>query len=74
MPEGMMLPKKFWPKPGLDARAEAETLRASLHIFAAHAGPVADHPMFGPLTYAEWNRMHTIHCAHHLSFVQPNGA
>ncbi|MDR3636740.1 MAG: DUF1569 domain-containing protein [Isosphaeraceae bacterium] len=73
MREGIKLPEKFLPKPDLDARAEAEALRASLRLFAAHTGPVADHPMFGPMTHAEWGRLHCIHCAHHLSFVQRNG-
>ena len=40
--------------------------------FPGAAGPVAVHPFFGPLTHAEWCRLHTIHCAHHLSFVLPS--
>ena len=74
MRPGIKLPEKFLPKPGLDARAEAEALRAAVAIFTAHTGPVADHPMFGPMTHAEWTRLHCIHCAHHLSFAHPNRA
>jgi hypothetical protein len=74
MRPGVKLPERFLPKPGLDDRAEAEALRAALGIFRAHSGPVADHPMFGPMTLADWTRLHCIHCAHHLSFVSPNGA
>ena len=47
MPEGLKLPEVVLPKPGLDARAEAEALRAALRLFAAHTGPMADHPFFG---------------------------
>lgn len=72
MDEGIKLPENALPKPGLDARAEAEALRATIGIFKAHAGPFVDHPMFGPLTRDEWMRLHMIHCAHHLSFVWPN--
>jgi hypothetical protein len=71
MREGIKLPENFLPKPGLDARAEAEALRAALQKYSAHAGPVADHPMFDRLSRDEWTRLHCIHCAHHLSFLHP---
>lgn len=71
MPEGVKLPEHFWPKPGVDARAEAEALRAAIRLFAAHAGPVADHPFFGRMDRDRWDQLHRIHCAHHLSFVLP---
>ena len=74
MPAGIKLPERFLPKPELDDRAEAEALRASVALFNAHSGPVADHPMFGPMTRAEWDRLHCIHCAHHLSFLRPGRA
>jgi hypothetical protein len=72
MRTGVKLPERFLPKPGLDARAEAEALRAALRLFAAHSGPLATHPFFGTLSRAEWDRLHCIHCAHHLSFAVPN--
>jgi hypothetical protein len=74
MTEGVKLPKAFLPREGLDDRAEVEALRAALGVFAAHSGPVAAHPFFGPISRADWERLHCIHCAHHLSFVHPNGA
>jgi hypothetical protein len=74
MREGFKLPERFLPKPGLDARAEAEALRAALRMYDGHSGPLADHPLFGPLDRDAWTRLHCIHCAHHLSFVQPGGA
>jgi hypothetical protein len=39
--------------------------------FAAHAGPVADHPLAGKVSKEVWERFHRIHCAHHLSFTVP---
>jgi hypothetical protein len=71
MREGIKLPEKFLPKPGLDARSEAERLRTSLQRYEAHTGALAEHPMFGPLDRDHWTRLHCIHCAHHLSFVHP---
>ena len=40
--------------------------------YPAHAGPLADHPLFGSMSRDEWDRYHAIHCAHHLSFARPH--
>jgi len=71
MPEGAPVPGGGVPGPGLDARAEAEALRAALRFFIGHTGPLHEHPFFGPVTRAGAERIHCIHCAHHLSFVLP---
>jgi hypothetical protein len=71
--EGMRMPRKYEPVPGTDARTEAEALRAALRRFAAHAGPLAAHPLKGPVSRAVWERFHCIHCAHHLRFALPAG-
>jgi Protein of unknown function (DUF1569) len=70
-PEGAPLPKRFSPKPGRDARAEAESLRAAIGLLSAHTGPFAAHPFGARFSRADWQRFHCIHCAHHLSFVLP---
>lgn len=69
--EGLPMPKKYEPAPGADVRAEADALRAALRRFAAHCGPLAEHPMQGPVSRAVWERFHCIHCAHHLRFALP---
>jgi hypothetical protein len=71
MKEGIKVPEKFLPKPGLDGRAEAESLRGSIAYYLAHPEARAPHPFFGRLTGEEWDRLHCIHCAHHLSFAVP---
>ncbi len=70
--EGIKLPEQALPRPSLDARAEAEALRAALRLYEAHTGPMAAHPFFGPLDRDRWTRLHCIHCAHHLSFARPD--
>ena len=72
MKTGIKVPEVFLPKPGLEARDEAESLRAALAAFAAHHGKFRDHPFFGPMTAEQWTRLHCIHCAHHLSFALPS--
>jgi hypothetical protein len=71
--EGLTMPKKYEPTPGTDARVEAESLRATIRRFAAHSGPLAEHPMKGAVSRAVWERFHCIHCAHHLGFALPAG-
>ena len=72
MREGIGLPPDVLPRPGSDARAEAEALRAAITMFNATPGPFAAHPLFGPMTRDQWDRLHRIHCAHHLSFTLPD--
>lgn len=69
--EGIKLPKKLLPKPGLDDRAEAEALRAAVRVYSATSDPLVDHPLFGRISRDVWDRLHCIHCAHHLSFLWP---
>jgi Protein of unknown function (DUF1569) len=72
--EGMKTMDEFVPKPGLDSRAEAEALRGALRLFAAAPGPMAEHSFFGTLSRDAWDRLHRVHCAHHLSFALPEPA
>src|SRR5262249_23945506 len=69
--EGMRMPRKYEPAAGVDARDEAESLRAALQRFAAHTGPLAEHSLQGAVSRAVWERFHCIHCAHHLGFSLP---
>jgi hypothetical protein len=71
MKEGIKVPEKFLPKPGMDDRAEAEALRASIAYYQGHPETRALHPFFGRMTGDDWDRLHLIHSAHHLSFAVP---
>ncbi len=68
---GIKTSEEILPKTGLDSRAEAEALRASITYYLTHPEPRAVHPFFGRMTGDEWDQLHCIHCAHHLSFVVP---
>jgi hypothetical protein len=72
MPAGIKAPAYLQPSPGLDARDGAESLREAIRLYQAN-GPIAEHPIFGPFTPSQWERIHCIHCAHHLSFARPPG-
>jgi len=63
--------------PAVEARGEreeADGLREAIEYFKNSPGPVVGHRYFGPMTRAEWDRLHCIHTAHHLSFAIPTGA
>lgn len=72
MPAGVRVPRELEPAPGLDARAEAESLREALALFRGRE-PIREHPLFGRFDRARWERIHGIHAAHHLSFALPTG-
>lgn len=69
IPEGIPTGGPFVPPAGLDDREEAEGLRAAIAHDKAAPGPVIPRPLLGPLSRAEWDRMHCHHAAHHLSFA-----
>jgi hypothetical protein len=69
--EGMKAPRPYQPEPVVEARGQAEALRAAIRRFAARDGPLAEHPLAGAVSRSDWERFHCIHCAHHLSFALP---
>lgn len=71
LPVGFKAPDYLTPKADLDDRAEAEALRAALSIVGKDSNYIAEHPVFGRFSHADWEHMHCIHCAHHLGFLLP---
>jgi hypothetical protein len=71
IPENVQVPRVYLPGPELDPAREANALRVALERFATFDGPFDEHPLAGPMTPAQWERFHCIHCAHHLSFAVP---
>lgn len=73
MPEGLKGPAALMPRPGTDARDEAQQLRAAIRLFLDCFPESYDHPFFGRVSRPNFTRLQCIHCAHHLSFVLPAG-
>ena len=46
--------------------ADSERVVRLTRQFAAEIGPESRHPMFGPMTRADWLRWGYLHCDHHL--------
>jgi hypothetical protein len=63
VPGGATLPDR----PLADARA---ALVAAIARFRAHGGALAPHPVYGPCSAAEYEKLHAIHVADHLRAVR----
>jgi hypothetical protein len=70
-PKRVNLPEALAPKSGLDDRAEAEALRATIQYYLAHSEPLGEHPLFGRLTREQWDAFHCFHAARHLGHAIP---
>lgn len=69
--EGVPIPfERLVPPPDVDDQAEVAALRDALVQYQNTPGEFGPHPLLGPLTRAEWDRFHAVHCAHHLSFLE----
>lgn len=74
MPSGYQAPSELQP---VDAREDdpvgidacVESLRAARDF----QGPLEPHPFCLGLSLAKWKRLMLVHCAHHFSYLQPNG-
>ncbi len=73
IPTGVRVPAVYLPLADLNADREAEALRLAIARFSASAGSLDEHPLLGPMSRAEWERFHCLHCAHHLRFAVPAG-
>ncbi len=59
------------PTSDVDLDEALEQLAGAIERYQAHGGLLRAHPLFGEMPRDDWNRIHRIHCAHHLSFVLP---
>jgi hypothetical protein len=73
MPTGVKGPPTFMPadEGSLNDHAAAERLLQTIDRYTSHAGELHPSPLFGKLTREEWDQIHLIHSAHHLSFIVP---
>ncbi|MEM7311759.1 MAG: DUF1569 domain-containing protein [Planctomycetota bacterium] len=60
----------FWPKPEMPIHEAFAYLKESVEYYKAN-GPVAKHPIFGPVTKEQMDSLNFSHGAMHLSFVHP---
>ncbi len=71
IPPGYTVDPHLTPPELIDIGVAIEELRQALERYQRHRGPLAAHPLFGKMPRDLWDRIHRIHCAHHLGFVIP---
>lgn len=69
--DGFTVTTRLDPPADAELPESIEALRRAIDRYRAHTGPMHIHPFFGRLTREEWDRLHRIHCAHHLRRVVP---
>lgn len=74
MAVGIRVPKVFLPG---EPAGDAESVKSFLQLlqrYQDHTGPMAPSPLAGTLSPQEWDQLHLIHAAHHLSFLRRTGS
>lgn len=62
----------FQPNQNTDQNA-VEELEATISRFREYAGDIYPSPLFGPMDKQTATDLQLVHCAHHLSFLLPDG-
>jgi hypothetical protein len=70
MATGMRVPKVFLPGEPVGDAVSVESFLQVLRRYQNHNGPMAPSPFAGNLPRQEWDQLHLIHAAHHLSFLR----
>lgn len=74
------IPVDYQVDPGIEPESDVnldeavDELSRAIRRYQDHRGSLAAHPLFTRMSRENWYRLHRIHCAHHLSFVLPEGA
>jgi hypothetical protein len=71
LPTSIKAPDTVLPPPAA-GDPDIDALLKMLDRVASHNAP-AQHRRFGPLSADEFRRLSLLHCAHHLSYLVPNG-
>jgi len=72
IPRNYTVDPNLTPPPDVALEEAIEELRRAVERYRTYAGRLAAHPLFGRMPREVWDRVHCVHCAHHLSFVLPS--
>jgi hypothetical protein len=71
IPRNYRVDPNIEPLTDVDLDTAIEELTRAIQRFQGHRGPLQAHPLFGRMHHEVWDRLHRVHCAHHLSFAVP---
>lgn len=69
IPPGITVDPHLTPPPAVDMATALAELQGAVRRYQTHPGKLMPHPLFGRMDRPTWDRLHSIHCAHHLSFI-----
>jgi hypothetical protein len=73
IPPGITVDPNLTPPPAVDMATALAELQGAIRRYQIHRGTLRPHPLFGRMDRPTWDRLHCIHCAHHLSFIAAVG-
>lgn len=73
IPPGITVDPNLTPPPGVDMATALAELQGAIRRYQSHRGKLRPHPLFGRMDRPIWDRLHCVHCAHHLSFITAAG-
>jgi hypothetical protein len=71
IPRNYMVDPNLTPPPEVDLQEAIHALANAIQRYENHRGVLHAHPLFGKMSREVWDKVHCVHCAHHLSFVIP---
>ncbi len=71
IPRNYTVDPKLTPPPNTDLDQAVAALAEAIERYQNHNGKLHAHPLFGLMPREQWDRVHCVHCAHHLSFALP---
>ncbi|MBI4718163.1 MAG: DUF1569 domain-containing protein [Planctomycetes bacterium] len=71
IPRGATVDPALTPPADVDQPQARAELRRAIERYLGHRGRLKPHPLFGRMSRAEWDRLHCVHAAHHLSLLVP---
>jgi hypothetical protein len=71
MPAGSKTAPQSVPEVGIDPKRAFADYKAAVIRWQDHAGEFLPSPLFGAMSRDEAAMLHTVHAAHHLSFLLP---
>lgn len=74
IPRGFLVDARLTPPPDSELETSIAMLKRAIGRYQSFTGALQPHPLFGRLSRRNWDRMHRLHCAHHLGFVLPTGS
>ncbi len=69
IPPNYTVDENLTPRDDVPLDDAIHAITKAIDRYQKHQGPLHPHPLFGNLSRENWDRIHRIHCAHHLRLI-----